>query len=69
MSEFEFEPIHRAGTSHKNADALSRLKIVTFAELNYFNWWGHDPDSVCIKCETSIVRKNDDILICDYCMK
>ena len=26
MSEFEFEPIHRAGTSHNNADALSGLK-------------------------------------------
>ena len=69
MSEFEFEPVHRAGSSHNNVDALSRLRVVTDSELNYFNWWGHDPDSVCIKCESADVTKNDDILICDYCMK
>ena len=67
MSEYEFEPIHRASTSHNNADALSRLRTINVCELNYFNWWGHDPNIVCIKCETPNVIQNDDILICDYC--
>ena len=69
MSEFEFEPVHRAGSSHNNADALSRLRVVNYSEMNYFNWWGHDPESVCIKCQTPQVKASDDILICDYCMR
>ena len=62
MCEYEFEPIHRPRTSHNNADALSRLQTVQFAECNYFNWWGNDEKSVCIVCETPDVKHNDDIL-------